>query len=312
VTLHPQAAAVVDLLSKRPPPHQTSLAEARAALDAGDVLTGEREELASVEDRELPGPAGPLPIRVYRPTDPSPGSAGEPVAVFFHGGGFTAGSLDSHDRLCRCLAKRSGCTVIAVDYRLAPEHPFPAGIDDAYAATRWISEHAAELGVDASRLAVGGDSGGATFAATVALLARDRGGPPIAYEYLVNPGGLDYDYERPSFVENSEGCFLTLDLVQWIEAQYFADPTDRDEPLAVVNDVDDLSGLPPAIVLTAEHDPTRDSGIEFARRLRAAGVEVEHTDYPGMIHGWVNFKGQIDDGERALDQLAAGLRRALA
>jgi acetyl esterase len=234
-----------------------------------------------------------------------------PVAVYFHGGGFSAGSLASHDRLCRALANRSGCTVVAVDYRLAPEHRFPTGIEDAYAATCWISDHADELEVDPSRLAVGGDSGGGTFAASVALLARDRGGPPIAFEYLVNPGGLDFDYERASFSDNAEGCFLTLGLCRWIEDQYFANPTDRSLPLASLNQVVDLSGLPPTIVLTAEHDPVRDQGRVFVQRLRDAGVEVRHTEYPGMIHGWMSFKGTIDDGERALDEIAAALQAAL-
>jgi acetyl esterase len=307
VTLHPQAQAVVELMARGPAPHEVPIADARAALDAGDVLAGEIEALAEVSDREIPGPAASIPIRVYRPAL----GTRLPVAVFFHGGGFTAGSLASHDRLCRALANRSGCVVIAVDYRLAPEHPFPAGIEDAYAATRWVSEHADELGVDAGRLAVGGDSGGGTFGASVALLARDRRGPAIAFQYLVNPGGLDYDYERPSFVENAEGCFLTLDLVRWIEAQYFADGSDRHAPLAELNRVADLTGLPPAVVLTAEHDPVRDQGRRFVQRLREADVAVHHTDYPGMIHGWVNFKGQIDDGERGLDEVAAALRDAL-
>lgn len=307
MTLDPQAQAVIDLLSNAPAPHEAPIEVARAGLDAGDVLAGEREDVAAVLDREIPGPIGPIGIRIYRPSD----DPVLPVAVYFHGGGFTAGSLTSHDRLCRSLARRSDCAVIAVDYRLAPEHKFPVGIEDSYAATAWISEHAAELGIDPARLAVGGDSGGATFATTVALLARDRGGPPIAFQYLVNPGGLDFDYDRASVVENADGAFLTLDLIRWIEGQYFADPADAAQPLAQLNHVADLSGLPPAIVLTAEHDPVRDQGFELVRRLRAEGIDVQHTDYPGMIHGWVNFKGHIDDGERALDELGAALRRAL-
>ena len=308
MTLHPQAQAVVELMARGPAPHEVPIADARAALDAGDVLAGALEDVADVSDRDVPGPGGPIPIRIYRPQE----GTSLPVAVFFHGGGFTAGSLTSHDRLCRALANRSGCVVVAVDYRLAPEHRFPAGIEDAYAATQWVSGHAEELGVDATRLAVGGDSGGGTFGASVAVLARDRGGPSIAFQYLVNPGGLDYDYERPSFVENADGCFLTLELVRWIEGQYFADGSDRRLPLAELNRVPDLTGLPAAVVLTAEHDPVRDQGVAFVQRLREAEVPVQHTDYPGMIHGWVNFKGQIDDGERALDELAAALRDGLA
>jgi acetyl esterase len=307
MTLHPQAAAVLDLLSQTPGPHEGDLATTRAALDAGDVLAGDRDELAAVENRTVPGPAGEIPIRVYRPVlGPE-----RPVLVYFHGGAFTAGSLESHDRLCRALAKRSTCTVIAVDYRLAPEHKFPAGIEDSYAATKWISEHADELDVDPARIAVGGDSGGATFAATVALLARDRGGPPIAFQLLLNPGGLDYDYERESCIANADDPFLTPELLRWIEEQYFANESDKEHSIAAVNLVEDLAGLPPAIVLTAEHDPVRDQGIVLVQRLRDAGVAVAHTDYPGMIHGWVNFKGSIDDGEKACDELAEALRVAL-
>ena len=308
MTLHPQAAAAVAIMARGPAPDEVPIAEARANLDQGDQLAGEREEVAEVTDHEVPGPLGPIPIRSYQPS----GDTEQPVAVFFHGGGFSAGSLASHDRLCRALANRSRCTVVAVDYRLAPEHKFPAGIEDAYAATAWISAHAGELGVDPNRLAVGGDSGGGTFATTVALLARDRGGPPISFQYLINPGGLDFDYDRPSMVEHAEGNFLTADLVRWIEDQYFADAADKEHPLAALNLAPDLSGLPPAVVLTAEHDPARDQGIELVRRLREAGVPVQHTDYPGMIHGWVNFKGVIDDGERGLDELAAAIRDGLS
>ncbi|MGH9030630.1 MAG: alpha/beta hydrolase, partial [Acidimicrobiia bacterium] len=270
------APAVVELLAQLEggvAPHEQPIEQARAMLDAGDVLAGEKELVADVRDEALPGPAGPIPIRVYRPSSAS----GRGISVFFHGGGFSIGSLDSHDRLCRALANRSGCVVVAVHYRLAPEHPFPAGIDDAFAATAWVADHAEELGGDATRIAVGGDSGGGTFGAAVALMARERGGPPIRFQYLVNPGGLDFDYSRPSCVENGEGCFVTLDAIRWIEEQYFRNEADRSDPRAALNLAPDLSGLPPAIVLTAEHDPVRDQGAEFVRRLRAAGIAVQHS-----------------------------------
>ena len=307
MTLHPQVAAVVEQMASRPAPNEIPLDEARAFLDAGDVLAGPREDVLEVTDREIPGPHGPIPLRVYRPRETTP----LPVAVYLHGGGFTMGSLDSHDRLCRALANRSGCLLVAVDYRLAPEHPFPAGIDDADAATSWVAAHAAELGGDADRLAIGGDSGGGTFGAVVSMLARDRGAPPIRFQYLLNPGGLDFDYTRPSCAANANGCFLTMDLVRWIEGQYFSDPAQMADPRAALNLSPDLSGMPPAVVITAEHDPVRDQGLEYVRRLRAADVPVQHTDYPGMIHGFVNFKGAIDDGERALDELATAIRVAL-
>lgn len=307
MTLHPQVVAVLDQAADRPGPHELPIDQARAVLDAGDVLAGEREDILDVADLAFAGPHGAIDLRIYRPRAETP----LPIAVFFHGGGFTMGSLDSHDRLCRALANRSGCLVVAVDYRLAPEHPFPEGIDDADAATVWIAENAAAIGGDPSRIAVGGDSGGGTFGAVVALLARDRGFPTIRFQYLLNPGGLDFDYTRPSCAANAEGCFLTMDAVRWIESQYFTDPEQKRDPRAALNLATDLSGLPPAIVITAEHDPVRDQGVEYARRLREAGVPVAHSDYPGMIHGFVNFKGAIDDGERALDELAGAIRSAL-
>ncbi|MGH7897846.1 MAG: alpha/beta hydrolase fold domain-containing protein, partial [Candidatus Binatia bacterium] len=179
------------------------------------------------------------------------------------------------------------------------------------AATAWLARHGAELGGDPGRIAVGGDSGGGTFGAVVCLLARERGGPAIRFQYLINPGGMDYDYSRGSCVANAEGYFLTLDAMRWIEAQYFADPADKSDPRAQPNLARDFSGLPPAIVLTAECDPVRDQGVEYVRRLRDARVPVQHTDYPGMIHGWVNFKGAIDAGNRGLEEVAAAIRSAL-
>ncbi len=306
--LHPQVEELLRPMSGGPGPHELPLETARAMLEGLDELGGEKEPVAAVDDRSIPGPGGSIPIRVYRPSD----APRLPIAVFFHGGGFTMGSLASHDRLCRALANRSGCLVVAVDYRLAPEHRFPAGIEDAYAATAWISRHAGELGGDGSRMAVGGDSGGGTFGAVVCWLARDRGGPALRFQYLINPGGLDFDYSRPSCSENAEGYFLTMDAVRWIEGQYFADPSDKKDPRAQLNLAGDLSALPPAIVLTAECDPVRDQGVEYVRRLREAGVPVRYADYPGMIHGWVNFKGAIEAGREALDELAAALRSALA
>ena len=304
----PEVEALLRPMQTAPGPHEMPLEAARAMLDALDEMGGEKEPLAAVEDRVIPAPEAPIPIRLYRPSAPMP----LPIAVFFHGGGFTMGGLASHDRLCRSLANRSGCLVVAVDYRLAPEHPFPAGNEDAYAATSWIASHAVELGGDAERIAVGGDSGGGTFGAVVCWLARERGGPRLRFQYLINPGGLDFDYSRPSCVENAEGYFLTMDAVRWIEAQYFADPADKRDPRAQLNLAADLSRLPPATVLTAECDPVRDQGIEYVRRLRESGVPVAHTDYPGMIHGWVNFKGAIAAGREGLDEVAAALRAAFA
>jgi acetyl esterase len=306
--LHPQVEALLSRMSGGPGPHEMPLGQARAMMDALGELSGSQEPVPGIDDRVIPGPGGPIPIRTYRPS----ADRALPIAVFFHGGGFTMGSLASHDRLCRSLANRSACLVVAVDYRLAPEHPFPAGVEDAYATTAWIARHGDELGGDPGRIAVGGDRGGGTFGAVVCLLARDRGGPKIRFQYLINPGGLDYDYSRPSCVANAEGNFLTMDAVRWIESQYFSDPAHKSDPRASLNLAEDLSALPPAIVLTAECDPVRDQGVEYVRRLRGAHVPVHHTDYPGMIHGWVNFKGVIDAGNTALSEVAAAIRSALA
>jgi len=185
--LHPQVEAIVSRMSGGPDPHEMPLDSARVMLDALDELGGDKESVAGVNDRVVPGSGGPIPIRTYRPS----ADRALPIAMFFHGGGFTMGSLASHDRLCRALANRSACLVVAVDYRLAPEHPFPAGVEDAYAATAWIARHGKDLGGDPGRIAVGGDSGGGTFGAVVCLLARERGGPKIRLQYLIHPGGLD-------------------------------------------------------------------------------------------------------------------------
>jgi acetyl esterase len=290
--------------------HEMPLDQGRSMLAAMNAAAGAPEAVHAVEDRRVPGPDGDIPVRVYRPSS----DANLPIAVFIHGGGFTMGGLDSHDSMCRALANASECLVVAIDYRLAPEHKFPDGIDDSYAATAWVHEHARELGGDGERLAIGGDSGGATFATTVCRMARDRGGPPIAFQYLINPGGMDYDYDRPSLTENGSGYFITLDDIRWIERQYFRAGTSEgeDDWRAAPGHAPDVTGLPPAIVLTAELDPVRDQGRAYVQRLRDAGVPVEHSEYAGMIHGWVNMCGEIDAGRDGLDEVATAIRKALA
>ena len=305
----PQVEAFLEQGRGLPQLHEMALADGRAMLAGMNALAGAPEAVHEITDRTIPGPAGGIPVRVYRPSD----ATSLPMLVFIHGGGFTMGDLDSHDSLCRALANASGCVLVAVDYRLAPEHPFPAGIDDAYAAATWVHEHADDLGGDAIRIAIGGDSGGATFATTVCAMARDQGGPPLAFQFLINPGGMDYDYGRASVTENGAGYFITVDDLHWIEGQYFASPGDKERDWrAQPGLAPDVSGLPPAIVLTAEYDPVRDQGRAYVDRLQAAGVTVEHHEYPGVIHGWVNMLGVIDAGQKALDDLAGALRVALS
>ncbi len=304
--VHPQVQFVLDAIADQPDLDELPIEESRANLKA---LGPEGVAVHAVEDRAIPGPAGSIPVRIYRPSDQTP----LPVIVFVHGGGFSMGDLDSHDALCRELTNASGCLLIAIDYRLAPEHRFPAGIDDTYAATQWVHEHAAELGGDPDRIAIGGDSGGATFATTVCMMARDRGGPPLRFQFLINPGGMDYDYARPSCIDNAEGYFLTLKAMKWIEGIYFASPDDQDgDWRAAPGLAPDLAGLPPAVVITAEFDPVRDQGRAYVARLRDAGVEVSHTDYPGMIHGWVNMFHVVDDGRKGIEEIGAAIREGLA
>ncbi len=244
-------------------------------------LAGAPEPVASVADRMIPGPAGAIPIRIYKPA----GAAPLPVVVEFHGGGWVLGNLDTVDILCRQLANGVPCAVVSVNYRHAPEHRFPAAAEDAYAATRWVYDHAEELGVDATRVAVAGQSAGGNLAAAVALMARDRGGPPIVLQHL-NVPVINYDFSTASYAENAEGYGLTTDAMRWYWDSYLADPADGAHPYASPLRAASLARLPPAHVVTTELDPLRDEGNAYADRLRAEGVPVTHKCYAGFIHGF--------------------------
>jgi acetyl esterase len=263
---------------------------------------------AQVTDRELAGPERSLPIRIYRPL----GSEGQrlPAVVYLHGGGFVIGSIDQSDADCRWLATGVPCAVINVEYALAPEHPFPAGLEDAYWAAGWVHEHADELEIDASRIAVAGDSAGGNLAAGVAVLARDRGAPPLIFQLLIYPVADLSRFDTQSYVDNADGYLLTRSRMLWFASQYFAKPTDALHPLASPRLATQLAGLPPALVITAEYDPLRDEGEAYARNLEQAGVAVELARYPGMVHGFLAMSVQLDGGKRALAQAIAALRRA--
>ena len=257
--------------------------------------------VAQVVDRTIPGPGGELPIRVYRPEGEKP----FPTVVFFHGGGFVTGSLDSHDALCRYLTRESGAVVVSVDYRLAPEHPFPAAAEDAIAATEWAAEHTQALG-GTGALAVVGDSAGGNLAAVAALAARDRGGPDIDYQALIYPGvGVDPDQES---VREYSGLVLSEDDLEWFNKCYYGSELHRHNPYADPIAACDLSGVAPATVLTAGFDPLRDGGRAYADRLRRDGVEVRHVEYEDMIHGFVSMTDTIDRATEAIDDVAADLR----
>lgn len=284
------------------PLYTQTLAEARAAdLAAIRAGSGAVEPVAQVRDTQVPGPDGPLPVRIHRPAGDGP----LPTLVWFFGGGWTLGSVDTADGICRRLVNATGCQTVTVGYRLAPEHRFPAAVEDCHAALRWLAAHADEAGVDPDRIAVGGDSAGGNLAAAVTLLARADGGPRLVAQLLVYPN----TDQRPSPPPIGEDPLLfNRHSVAWYRQHYLADPADAAHPLASPLLAEDLSGLPPALVITAEHDPLRDEGERYAARLREAGVPTEATRYPGMIHGFFAMPGAFDAGRRAQEQAAAFLR----
>jgi acetyl esterase len=308
VPLDPQARAQLDRFAVAgAPPVSTQTPEVvRAGFVAMNDAVGPPEEPVPVTAATVPGPGGDIPVRVHRP----PADGPLPVVVWFHGGGFVIGDLDACQTVCQRLAARVPAVVVAVGYRLAPEHRFPAALDDAVAATAWVADHAAELGGDPARLAVAGDSAGGNLATGVARRARDAGGPTIAFELLVYPV-TDCTSSLPSHREFGSGYLLDTETLDWFYDHYLggADPRDPDaSPLFAA----DLSGLPPALVVTAGCDPLRDEGEAYAGRLREAGVPVTATRYDGMFHGFYGLDRHLDAAGRCTAQTVATLRDALA
>jgi acetyl esterase len=305
--LHPQSQALLDQLAAAGDVDLTQLPPAAVReVYAQMSLARSPAPVASVADRSFPGPGGDVSLRIYRPQD-----GPRPALVYFHGGGFVIGNLDTHDGTCRALANASGCTVVSVDYRLAPEHRFPAAPEDCYAALRFVAEAGAELGVDPTRLAVGGDSAGGNLAAVTALLARERRGPSLRFQLLVYPV-TDHRFDTASYQENAEGYFLTQKMMRWFWDHYLERPEHGDDPIASPLRAKDLAGLPPALVLTAGYDPLRDEGEAYAARLREAGVAAELERYPGQFHGFFSMYDVLDDGRAAIARAGDALRRALA
>lgn len=268
------------------------------------------EEVGAVEDRAIPGPGGDIPVRIYRPKD----AAAAPVLVYYHGGGWVIGDLDMVDPICRRLTNTAGCVTVSVDYRLAPEHKYPAAADDAYAALVWAAKNAASLGGDPSRIAVAGDSAGGNLAAAVALMAKERGGPALAGQLLMCPV-TDYGFDTPSYRENGDGTLVIgTNSMRWFWGHYLGSDADGANPFASPLRAKDLSGLPPAFVITAEYDPLRDEGEAYAARLSQAGVPTKQTRYPGMVHNFFSFAfmAPLEQGERALADMAEHLRSAFA
>jgi acetyl esterase len=257
-----------------------------------------------VEDRKIEGPSGEIPVRIYTPSGKPNG-----VLVYFHGGGWVVGDLASHDYVCRALTNAAGCVVVAVGYRLAPEHKFPAGPSDCYAATKWAAENAASLGSDAEHIAVGGDSAGGNLAAVVALMARDRGGPKIRHQMMIYPA-IDAAMDTASQKQFTEDGFVLSKLdMQWFWGHYLKDPKDGADPYASPSRAKDLRNLPPAHIITAENDPLRDEGEAFAEQLKSAGNKVKR--YAGVVHGFVSLQAAIDQGKVATRELAEELKSSL-
>jgi acetyl esterase len=303
--LDPQILAMRDQRERDmvPPLYTQSLADARAA-DLASIRQGggAPEPVFGVADLTIPGPGGELPLRVYRPSGDKP----LPALLYFFGGGWVLGTIDTADGISRSLANCSGAVVVVVGYRLAPEHPFPAAIDDCYAAVRWVAEHAGEIGADPACLAVGGDSAGGNLAAGVTLRARAEG-PPLVGQLLVYPN-TDQLADDESMRAADDPFLFNRHSVAWYRQHYLTAPDDAANPLASPLRAPSLADLPPALVITAEFDPLRDQGEAYARRLDEEGVPVKLSRYPGMVHGFFAMGGTVDAGQTAIAEAAAQLR----
>jgi acetyl esterase len=307
-TLDPDLAPLLTQVSQAPPLSSHPPAEARqlfAALCAYGAQIAAPVEIGATEDITVPGGEHELFARVFRPASPGPHA----TIAFFHGGGFTIGDTASYDLQCRTLCAEVDAVVVSTDYRLAPEHPYPAAVDDALAATRWVREHVSELGGDAARVAVAGDSAGGNLAAVVAQELRGAE-PPIAAQLLIYPA-TDLLSERPSHVENATGYFLERDDILWFHGNYVPDPSIAEDPRLSPLRADDLSGLPPAVIATAGLDPLRDDGDAYADALAAAGVRVIHRRYPSLVHGFFGFGPFSRAATAAISELCADLRGLL-
>jgi acetyl esterase/lipase len=304
----PQIQALLDKGAGVPAAHTLPVAVARTQYEARIALMAPAAAIATVREAMIIGPGGGLRIRIYTPHGIGP----FPLLVFFHGSGFVLCSLDTHDGMCRNLCAGAQCVVASVDYRLAPEHKFPAGIDDCLCATRWAAAHAAELGADPTRVALAGDSAGANMAAVTALRVKEEGGPTLCAQLLLYPVT---DYHTPgtaSYEENAEGYGLTRDTMKWFWAHYLNDASEGGHPHASPLRAADLSGLPPALVITAEYDPLRDEGEFYADKLRKAGVPTALTRYDGVNHGFMFWVGAVDKAGAAMSQACEWLRGIFA
>lgn len=308
-TLHVNAALLlkviafrkIDLFGENKSPRE--IREISAA--SRGALQKRPTPVENIRDTTFPGPAGPVPIRIYTPVQ----QARRPVIIYYHGGGWVMGDLDSHDNICRSLAKKTGGIVVSVGYRLAPEYPFPAAVDDAYAALGWVSEKALFLGGDPAHIVTAGDSAGANLAAAIGLAARDRNGPSICGQVLAYPVTDLSTFDRPSYRDFSQGYYLTRLYMEEFRKRYLPNIEDRFNPHASPLLASNLGNLPPTLVITAGFDVLRDEGEAFAERLRVAGVPVVASHYPGMIHGFLSMDRLFPQAGRATDEIADFVNR---
>jgi len=308
--LEPQASGLLELVAAAKAPSFRTVGHAAARrMHAAMVrrLAGPPKPVAVDRDFAIPGPGGPIPVRCYA----SSPDGNLPVLVYFHGGGNVVGDLEMVDEVCRRIASDAGCVVLSVDYRLAPEHPYPAALEDAYGAVCWVAANAAEIGGDPQRIAVAGDSAGGTLSALVARYARDHGGPALAFQALIYAAG-DINFSYPSMQTYSEGYLLTADTIGWFRSQYFPVEPSATDVYAWPLRGESLEGLPPALVITAGFDPLQDSGIAYGERLVRAGVPVRFVHYAGMVHGFFTYPTYFERAREAVGEVASSLRSAFA
>lgn len=308
--LDPQVELVLGLVKKAnlPEPWQLTPDQAREQYLMRVNRLKVNEPIHRTEDRRIPGPGSDIVLRIYTPREVKPAEK-LPVLVWYHGGGFVIGSLDTHDSACRMLANRADCIVVSVDYRLAPEHKFPAAVEDSEAALKWVALHATEFDGDSRAIAVGGDSAGANLAAVAAILARNAAHPKLAFQLLVYPC-VAPEPETPSHHKFKEGYILSRNSITWFFGQYLRNKRDANDFRYAPLGLDDLSGLPPALVIVAGYDPLRDEGIDYAKRLIEAGNRVRLSNYEGMVHGFLLMGGTVDGAKRAIAESAGALREA--
>jgi acetyl esterase len=308
--IDPQARDFLDRLAaaEMPPIQEQTVAQARAQMNLSTQFLGPVPKVALVEDRRIPGPGGEFRARIITPQGAAPGPL--PVLVYFHGGGWVLGNIESHESVCRAIANASGLIVVTVDYRLAPEHHFPAAAEDACAAAGWVAAHAGEFGGDSARIAIGGDSAGGNLAAVACLMARDRGRPHLAFQVLLYPI-TDYNLHNASYRQFADGFFLSRGEMAWYWEHYVPKLDDRWHPHASPCQAADKSGLPPALVITAGCDVLRDEGEHYASQLQSAGVPVKLSRYDGMIHGFVRRHAFFDQGKAAIEEIGKVLRETL-